>query len=126
MKIKILLPVFLFTALLISSCSGDDDGNNDGPATQFTNVEYNVTSDLVGQTATVTYTNDDGTPRTVNNVPLPFTIEYSANLVLGSTLSLDVTTSVPGGTMSAEIIVNGDSKASGSDTEEINLSTLVN
>lgn len=126
MKFKVLLTALFCVTLFTYSCSGDDDGNNDGPATQFTNVGFNVTSDLVGQTANIVYTNDDGNLRTVNNQALPFTIEYSANLVLGSTLNLEVTTSVPGGTMSAEIVVNGDVKASGSDSEEISLSTLVN
>ncbi len=122
MNFKSLL--FCLALVLFASCSNDDDGGQNTPQVITATVSFNVTTSTTGKPATISYTSSTGQV-TLENQTLPWNVSYTANFNAGSTISLQANSSVPGD-MTATISVDGQEVQSGTDEDEIELSTLIN
>lgn len=121
--LKTIFTAVLFFVLVGCSSNDDDSGQNNTQIVTAT-INYTVTTTTTGKPATISYTSSTGQV-TLENQSLPWNVSYTANFNAGSTISIQALSSVPGN-MTATISVDGQEVQSGTDEDEVNLSTIIN
>lgn len=114
--IVLMKSAFLVAAMCLlgtAGCSDDDEaGSSSGtPAAAYPRevaVEYKVTSTSGLTTANVLYVNESGGMASEENVALPFSKKLTRSVKQYDSLGLSVTSKV-GGSLTAEILVDGSS-----------------